>query len=507
MYSPRTYRHQPIHVKKSSPPSSSSGNSSNVVEKMIKSGASGTAMLCRNTESGDRSVKKQIKCKSQREVEQAKTEAAILEDLRSTNVIDFQSFEQPNRREVNIYMEYADGGDLGDEIDRRAKNKHHYSEQELLERFADCVKAISTMHAKGFVHRDIKPQNIFLQGNKAKVGDFGIARSCTKNGRVRTPVGTPLYLDPQRCEGRDYGQKADMWSLGCVLYEMAALEPAFTARSMGELKRKVLRGNIDYSRIPSMYSAEITDIIRKLLEVKEERRSSVGDLLRNPMVSATIHQRDLLKISQSSDSSTDTIQEESSSSSESEDTTHNNSNNNHNNNKDMISHKRHASSRPTPAQHPALAPPVQHALAPIQRIKTPEVVRQEVAERRIYGSARDRARSHSPSPYGRKHEDQYSRSDRRNGRSPLLRSNSPPVSRRSHSPNPKTMSPLGSRRSEYKQMKSNLNVDYSDYQRQHLTPESAKIQVGRSTSRALHNALGHMSDPRSRNKLLPNIGS
>ena len=56
-------------------------------------------------------------------------------------------------------------------------------------------------------------------------------------------------------------------------------------------------------------------------------------------------------------------------------------------------------------------------------------------------------------------------------------------------------------------MKSNLNVDYSDYQRQHLTPESAKIQDGRSTSRALHNALGHMSDPRSRNKLLPNIGS
>lgn len=104
------------------------------------------------------------------------------------------------------------GGDLGQEISKRAKRKDYYTEEQLLNRFTDCAKAVNKMHENGVVHRDIKPQNIFLnKEGQAKLGDFGIAKSCSKNGRVQTPIGTPLYLDPQRVSNRSYGQKADMW--------------------------------------------------------------------------------------------------------------------------------------------------------------------------------------------------------------------------------------------------------------------------------------------------------
>eukprot|EP00040_Diaphanoeca_grandis_P041840 m.263618 g.263618 ORF g.263618 m.263618 type:complete len:477 (+) comp51305_c0_seq1:230-1660(+) len=276
------------------PPSRSSSGEQKlkvVEKKLIGKGAYGSAMLCKDSE-GNSLVKKNIKCRNFREVRDAKKEAAFLDDLKSTNVIGYKAVDQKNSREVDIYMEYADGGDLAHEIEKKAKNKTHYSEEQLMDRFSDCVKAVDKMHSNGVVHRDIKPGNIFLnKQGQAKMGDFGIATSCSKNGRVQSPIGTPLYLDPQRAAGKEYGQKADMWSLGCVLYEMATLKPAFDVKTMAELKRKVASGKVDMSKIPKEYGPEITKVIKSLLQVKEEKRPSVSDLLKNKMVQEGVRKR------------------------------------------------------------------------------------------------------------------------------------------------------------------------------------------------------------------------
>lgn len=195
-------------------------------------------------------------------------------------------------RQVDIYMEYADGGDLAEEIEKRARGRKHYSEEELMNRFADVSKAVNKAHENGVVHRDIKPQNIFLnKEGQAKLGDFGVAAKCKKGSKITTPIGTPLYLDPQRVQGRAYGQKADVWSLGCVLYEMAALKPAINARSMPELKRMVANGKVNMNQIPSHYSPQIKSMISDMLQVQEPARPAMSDIIKRTGMKEAIARR------------------------------------------------------------------------------------------------------------------------------------------------------------------------------------------------------------------------
>jgi NIMA (never in mitosis gene a)-related kinase len=134
-------------------------------------------------------------------------------------------------------MDYADGGDLQSKIKERAKNKdasgkpQYWPEDELLNLFTQICLAMKHVHDKKILHRDLKSQNIFLtKRGLVKLGDFGIARvlSNTKS-KAKTVVGTPYYLSPEIIKSESYNFKSDIWSLGVLLYEMAALQPPFNA--------------------------------------------------------------------------------------------------------------------------------------------------------------------------------------------------------------------------------------------------------------------------------------
>jgi len=118
------------------------------------------------------------------------------------------------------------------------------------------------------LHRDLKPENILLTSNlEVKLGDFGLSRVLeTRTNFAKTFVGTPYYMSPEQVTEANYNTKSDIWSLGCLLYELCALSPPFDASNQEQLSAKIINGS--YYRIPSIYSDDLTSLIKQMLQLK-----------------------------------------------------------------------------------------------------------------------------------------------------------------------------------------------------------------------------------------------
>ena len=134
-------------------------------------------------------------------------------------------------------MPYVDGESLRDRLDREKQ----LPLPEALQITQEVADALSYAHSHAVVHRDIKPENILLESGHAIVADFGIARAVSAAGDERltgtgTVVGTPAYMSPEQATGEhELDGRSDLYSLGCVLYEMLAGQPPFTGPSVSSV--------------------------------------------------------------------------------------------------------------------------------------------------------------------------------------------------------------------------------------------------------------------------------
>jgi serine/threonine protein kinase len=140
-------------------------------------------------------------------------------------------------------MPYVEGESLGERLQRERR----LPLAEALQITRDVAAALGYAHARGVLHRDVKPENILLAGGRAMVADFGLARAIgaadyeklTQTGVI---VGTAFYLSPEQLlEDRNLDQRADIYSLGCILYEMLTGAPPFTGASLSEVAARILR--------------------------------------------------------------------------------------------------------------------------------------------------------------------------------------------------------------------------------------------------------------------------
>ena len=146
-------------------------------------------------------------------------------------------------------MEYCEGGDMAQLIKKCKKDKDYMAEDIIWKILTQLLQALNVCHSKKsgnsigkIIHRDIKPGNVFFDGvHNVKLGDFGLSRLLSQESvYAQTNVGTPYYMSPEQINEANYNEKTDIWSLGCVLYEMVSLKPPFTATNHIALANKIL---------------------------------------------------------------------------------------------------------------------------------------------------------------------------------------------------------------------------------------------------------------------------
>ena len=211
------------------------------------------------------------------------TEVRILASVKSKYVISYkEAFFDEKDSTLGIVMEFADNGDLYQKIIEHKRQKTYFEETEVWSIFIQLVKGLKSLHDLRILHRDLKSANVFLFKNGlAKLGDLNVSK-VAKRGLGYTQTGTPYYASPEVWKDLPYDNKSDIWSLGCVLYEMITLHPPFRAKNMEELYKKVLSGDI--SQLPSQFSTDLYEIVSLLIKVNSDKRPNCNDILNNSII-------------------------------------------------------------------------------------------------------------------------------------------------------------------------------------------------------------------------------
>ncbi|XP_073651216.1 serine/threonine-protein kinase Nek5 isoform X4 [Tursiops truncatus] len=254
------------------------------VIKAIGEGAFGKAYLAKGKSDSKHCVIKEINFEKMpiQEKEASEKEVILLAKMKHPNIVTFFSSFQENNR-LFIVMEYCDGGDLMKRI--KKQRGVLLSEDQILSWFVQISLGLKHIHDRKILHRDIKTQNIFLSKNGmvAKLGDFGIARVLNNTMELaRTCVGTPYYLSPEICQNKPYNNKTDIWSLGCVLYELCTLRHPFEGNNLHQLVLKICQARVP--PISPRFSHDLQSLISQLFEVSPRARPSISSILKRPFL-------------------------------------------------------------------------------------------------------------------------------------------------------------------------------------------------------------------------------
>ena len=256
-----------------------------IIKTRLGVGSYGTVYkVCKKT-TGKIYVIKQISLLglTEKEILEYKSEAKLLSSIKSNYVVKyFDSFI--DNHNLNILMEYCDGGDLYQYLEKNKKKKIKLKEKTIWQIFIQMLIGLNSIHKKKILHRDIKSQNIFLTKNlDIKIGDLGVSKKLIQTNFAKTFIGTPYYLSPEICMEKPYNDKSDVWAIGCILYELCTFNYPFNAKSQGALLLKIL--NSQPEKIDNnYYSKDLQNMINLLLNKNYELRPSCRDILKMKII-------------------------------------------------------------------------------------------------------------------------------------------------------------------------------------------------------------------------------
>ncbi|MGV0810649.1 Stk1 family PASTA domain-containing Ser/Thr kinase [Mycolicibacterium boenickei] len=212
--------------------------------------------------------------------------AAALNHPAIVAVYDTGEAETPNGPLPYIVMEYVDGVTLRDIVHTEGP----IPPRRAIEIIADACQALNFSHQHGIVHRDVKPANIMISKNNAvKVMDFGIARALADTGNSVTQtaavIGTAQYLSPEQARGETVDARSDVYSLGCVLYEILTGEPPFIGDSPVAVAYQHVREDpVPPSRRHTGISPELDAVVLKALAKNPDNRYQTAAEMRTDLI-------------------------------------------------------------------------------------------------------------------------------------------------------------------------------------------------------------------------------
>ena len=239
------------------------------IKTLIGRGGFGLALLAIDKEKGDKVVIKQVdfKDKTGRSLELCQQEGSLLSSLSHQNIAKCKEFFIEDHYQY-IVMDYIEGGDLEKKIEEHKKDNEKFDEFIIIKWILEISNALKYCNDKNIIHRDIKPNNIFIdKNNSAILADFGISKILErKTEEALTCIGTKVYVAPEMLLRKKHSFSFDIWSLGILLFELCTLNHPLEFISSNHIENYV-RGNFP-KVTDKKYSKEISDFDRKNVESK-----------------------------------------------------------------------------------------------------------------------------------------------------------------------------------------------------------------------------------------------